>query len=110
MGDADAGQRLDHRAHGGGIAVLVIMGASGEHQHRLAGEGAGNDLARMAGDTALRKARQVGVGDAHRILDFVDEPAETRTQNEGGRGRQSAQPFDKPVNRCLHFSISPWNP
>ena len=98
FGDADAGKHFQRRAHRRSIAVLIIMGAAGQHQHRHAGKQPRHHFAGMAGDAALGKARQVGIGDADRIFDPVDKPAEARPQHQAVDRRQAVQPFDKMVH------------
>ncbi len=58
--DAERLQRLDRRAHGVGVALLVVMDAARQHDDRHAAERAGHELAGMAGDGADREARHVG--------------------------------------------------
>ena len=93
--DADAGQHLQRRPHDRGVAVLVVMRAAGQHQHRRAGKTPGDDLAGMAGDAAPGKAGQVGIGDADGVLDLVDQPAEAGAQHQRGLRREPAEPLDQ---------------
>ena len=42
--DTDAGQSLQRRAHGGRVAVLVVVRPAGQQQYLHAGEAAGNSV------------------------------------------------------------------
>ena len=102
--DAEAGKHLQRRPHRRRVAVLVIVSAAGQHQHRRAGKTSRHHLAGMAGDAASGKARQFGIGNADSVLDLVDKPAKARTQHQRGGGRQPVQPFDETIKRFLHVN------
>ncbi len=95
--DADAGERLQHRPHGGGVSVLVIMRAASEHAAPARRRSAGHDFAGMAGDAALRKAGQVGIGNADRLFDLVGQrrrgPSPAPWQSSAS-ARRAARPAD----------------
>ena len=105
--DADAGQRLERRPHDRGVAVLVIVRAAGQHQHRRAGEDARRRPAPAWPVTPLLgKAGQVGIGDADGVLDLVDEPAEAGAEHQRRLRRQPAEPLDEMIDALRFISGS----
>ena len=65
---------------------------------------AGDQLAGMAGDAALREAGQVGIGDADGVLDRVGERRRGRSRARCAIvGVQPAEPFDEDVGGRRSF-------
>ena len=94
----------------GGVAVLVIVRAAGEHDDRRAGETAADELAGVAGHAAFRKAGQIGIGDANGIPDLVDQPSEPGAEHQRCLRSEAAEPLDEAIDRFLHFRMSPRKP
>ena len=86
------------------------MRATGKHQHGLTGKNPGDEFAGMSGNAACRKARQIGIGDAHGVLDLAGQPAKAGAENDGDRGSATAKPLDEQADRIHHFRISPAKP
>jgi hypothetical protein len=81
--DAESGQRLKYRPHDRSIAMLVVVRPAGEQQHRPPGQCSSHDLAGMSGDAARRETGQIGVGDAHRVLDLAGQRSQAGAEHDG---------------------------
>ncbi len=101
---AKAFQHLDRQPHGVGIAFFVIMDAARQHDDRHAAEMTGNDLARMPGDGADRKARQIPIGNSHRIRQFAYQRAKAGAEHDAVTRHEPTEFADKQIDGGVHPS------
>ena len=64
----------------------------------------------MAGDAAPREAGQFGIGDPHRVLDLIDQIAETGAKHDRDFRHAAAKPLDQRCHGIRHFRIFPSKP
>ncbi len=87
---AEALERVDRDAHGGGVAALVIMAAALEERDPLAFDRADDEPPGMALDARDGKARQFRIGELDRVLRFLGERPEARAEHDAER-RQAVE-------------------
>ncbi len=87
---AEALERVDRDAHGGGVAALVIMAAALEERDPFAFDRADDEPPGVALDARHGKAGKLRIADLDGVRRFLGERAEARTEHDAER-RQAVE-------------------